>query len=62
MAFHAPRHENDRSETAFRVELPRACDAMGTVLRDVYDRDLGVPEDMASLLRKMNGRPATTRD
>ncbi|MCP3731689.1 hypothetical protein M9978_14775 [Sphingomonas sp. MG17] len=44
------------------MELPRTCDAIGVVLRDAFERDLGLPDDMLLLLRKINGRPATSRD
>ena len=39
----------------YRVEAPRASDAIGRSLREAYDRDNGLPEDMAALLRKLNG-------
>jgi hypothetical protein len=39
----------------YRVEAPRAGDAIGVALRDVFDRDLGLPDDMADLLRRLNG-------
>ena len=62
MAPHTTRNGPTSSDQGYRVELPRACDAIGVVLRDAYERDLGVPDEMAMLLRKLNGRPATTRD
>lgn len=40
---------------AFRVEAPRASDAIGFALRDAYERDLGLPDDMAAMLRRLNG-------
>ena len=46
--------------TGFRVEAPRASDAIGLALRDAYERDLGLPDDMAAMLRRLNG--GFTRD
>lgn len=39
---------------AFRVEAPRVSDALSLALRDAYARDLGMPEDMATLLRRLD--------
>ena len=39
---------------AYRVERPRASDAIAVSLRDAFDRDTGLPEDMAALLRRLN--------
>lgn len=39
---------------AYRVEAPRASDAVGLALRDAYARELGLPDDMAALLRRLN--------
>lgn len=49
-------------DTGYRVELPRTCDTIGVVLRDAFERDVGLPDDMLRLLRKLNGQPATSRD
>jgi hypothetical protein len=38
----------------YRVEPPRASDAVGLALRDAFDRDLGLPDDMVMLLRRLN--------
>lgn len=46
---------------AFRVEAPRASDAIGFALRDAYERDLGLPDDMAATLRRLNGSGARER-
>ncbi len=62
MARHLPSNGYTGPENGYRVELPRTSDAIGTVLRDAYARDLGVPDDMLLLLRRINGRPATSRD
>lgn len=43
----------------YRVQAPRAGDAIGNALRGAYEQDLGLPEDMAAMLRQLNG--ATTR-
>ena len=39
---------------AYRVELPRASDAIALSLRDAFDREAGLPDDMAMLLRRLN--------
>jgi hypothetical protein len=44
-------------QPAYQVEAPRASDAIGLALRDAYERDLGLPEDMAKMLRSLNGTP-----
>lgn len=41
-------------EPAYRVEAPRASDAIGLALRDAYVRDMGLPEEMAAMLRQLN--------
>jgi hypothetical protein len=38
----------------YRIEAPRVGDAIGLALRDAYERDLGLPDDMAALLRRLN--------
>lgn len=37
------------------VSRPRAGDAIGVALRDVYVRDCGVPDDMMVMLARLNG-------
>jgi hypothetical protein len=46
----------DQMPPGYRVEAPRASDAIGLALRDAYERDvsMGVPDDMASILRQLN--------
>lgn len=39
---------------AYRVERPRASDAIAVSLRDAFSRDPGLPEDMAAILRCLN--------
>ncbi len=39
----------------YQVERPRASDAIGLALRDAFERDYGLPDDMAKLLRRLNG-------
>lgn len=46
--------------TAYQVAAPRASDAIGLALRDAYERDYGLPDDMAQMLRRLNG--ANTRN
>ena len=55
MVRHASQQGNAQQPNGYRVELPRPHDAIGVVLRDSYLRDLELPEDMAVLLRRMNG-------
>lgn len=46
----------EKAETAaYQVAAPRASDAIGLALRDAYERDYGLPEDMALMLRRLNG-------
>lgn len=45
---------SDAREPAYRVEAPRASDAIGLSLRDAYARDLGLPDDMAAMLRQLS--------
>ena len=39
---------------AYRVERPRASDAIALSLRDAFDRETGLPGDMVALLRRLN--------
>jgi hypothetical protein len=39
---------------AYRVERPRASDAIAISLRDAFARDSGLPEDMAAILHRLN--------
>lgn len=39
---------------AYRVERPRASDAIAVSLRDAFSREPGLPEDMAAILRCLN--------
>ncbi|MDP5279596.1 hypothetical protein Q9Q95_11750 [Sphingomonas sp. DG1-23] len=39
---------------AYRVERPRASDAIAVSLRDAFERESGIPEDMVMLLRSLN--------
>ena len=39
---------------AYRVERPRASDAIALSLRDAYSREPGLPEDMAAMLQCLN--------
>lgn len=42
--------------TPYRIEAPRAGDGIGQALANAYARDLGLPQDMAALLAKLNDR------
>lgn len=39
---------------AYRVEAPRASDAIALALRGAFVDDGGMPDDMAMLLRQLN--------
>jgi hypothetical protein len=53
-----PRPASTAWQPAYQVDAPRASDAIGLALRDAYERDLGLPEDMAAMLRGLNGNGA----
>jgi hypothetical protein len=44
---------SEARQPAYRVEAPRASDAIGLALRDAFARDLGLPDDMAAMLRQL---------
>jgi len=48
----------EAKSAAFKVESPRASDAIGKALRDIYVREMGLPEDMATMLHQLNGHPS----
>jgi len=48
------------AQSAYQVEAPRASDAIGLALRDAFERDYGLPEDMSRLLRRLNGADTRT--
>ena len=39
---------------AYSVGRPRASDAIGVSLRDAFERETGLPEDMTALLHRLN--------
>ncbi len=39
---------------AYRVEGPRASDAIAVSLRDAFERDAGLPEEWLALLHQLN--------
>lgn len=43
-----------QDDTAYRVRTPRAADAIGEALREAYDRNAGLPDDMLSMLHQLN--------
>ncbi|MCP4615481.1 MAG: hypothetical protein GY844_03485 [Bradyrhizobium sp.] len=45
---------SEARQPAYRVEAPRASDAIALALRDAYARDTGLPDDMAAILRRLN--------
>lgn len=46
---------SDGERSAFRVRAPREGDAIGFALRNAFDRDLGLPDDMAMMLQQLDG-------
>lgn len=54
MSYSTSASASDAREPAYRVEAPRASDAIALSLRDAYARDLGLPDDMAAMLRQLN--------
>lgn len=40
----------------YRVEAPRASDAVGAALREAFEREIGLPDDMVAMLHRLNGR------
>jgi hypothetical protein len=45
---------------AYRVEPPRATDAIAVSLRDAFQRDFGLPDDMVRLVRRLDAHEART--
>lgn len=60
MGSHAPRSPEGRTDSGYWVEAPRTTDAIGYVLRDAYDRDRGLPDDMQNLLSQLCEQPVQT--
>ncbi|UIJ47023.1 hypothetical protein LZK98_08790 [Sphingomonas cannabina] len=46
---------NSARDEATVVERPRAGDAIGVALREAYERDFGIPDDLAALLSQLDG-------
>lgn len=53
MGSHAPRSPEGQRDSGYWVEAPRTTDAIGFVLRDAYDRDRNVPDEMQELLSQL---------
>ena len=51
---HLPSDRGVHSGQPFRVEAPSDSDAIGFALRDAYERDLHLPEDMLAALRRIH--------
>ena len=49
------RSPDEATSPAYRVEPPRASDAIGVALRDAFERELNLPDDMVAMLRRLNG-------
>ncbi len=60
MSRYQPHQSHEASPSGFRVEPPRASDAIGVALRDAFEREVRLPDDMAAILRRLNG--ASTRN
>lgn len=39
---------------AYRIEVPRVGDAVGVALRDAFEREIGMPDDMRAMLRRLD--------
>lgn len=60
MGSYAPRSPEGRTDSGYWVEAPRTTDAIGFVLRDAFDRDRGLPDDMQNLLSQLCEQPVQT--
>jgi len=54
MSSMSSRSASTAGAPAYQVEAPRASDAIGYALRDAFERDLNLPEDMTAMLRWLN--------
>lgn len=45
----------EAQDRAYRVQRPRASDAVAGALRDAYDAEPRLPDDMMVLLCRLNG-------
>ncbi|MDG2535973.1 hypothetical protein P6144_20100 [Sphingomonas sp. HITSZ_GF] len=54
MSHSSSSSASEARQPAYRVEAPRASDAIGLALRDAYVREMGLPDDMAAMLRQLN--------
>lgn len=52
------RSVSEANARAYRVEPPRASDAIALSLRDAFSREPGLPEDMAAILHCLNQHEA----
>lgn len=55
MCFSRMNCQHTPRTASYVVGTPRASDALGSALRDAYRRDAALPEDLAQLLRQLNG-------
>jgi len=49
-----PGSAAEANNPTYRVEAPRASDAIGSALRNAFRDECGLPDDMAALLRQLN--------
>ncbi|KRC82609.1 hypothetical protein [Sphingomonas sp. Root241] len=59
MTRSSSRSAPEANGRAYRVERPRASDAIALSLRDAFSREPSLPEDMAAILRRLN-RPGVS--
>lgn len=52
----SPKAQEANVATPYRIEAPCPGDDIGRALSNAYARDLGLPQDMAALLAKLNDR------
>lgn len=45
---------SEAMDSPYRVERPRASDAVGHALSNAYGRDAPLPEDMTAILHRLN--------
>lgn len=48
------RSSPEATPPAYRVEAPRVGDAVGVALRDAFEREIGMPDDMRAMLRRLD--------
>ena len=54
MTKFSPGSAREANIPTYRVEAPRASDAIACALRSAFTNDNGLPDDMAALLGQLN--------